>query len=83
MYGSIPRAIRHARARELNFAARELNAAFARSFIGSTVEVCVEAGGLEGRTAEYLHCRLSTPAPRRSLVKTKVAGVDNAGNLLA
>ena len=83
MPGSIPRAIRRARARELNIAARELNAAFARSFIGSTVEVCVEAGGLEGRTAEYLVCRLSTPAPRRSLVKTKVAGVDNAGNLLA
>ena len=83
MYGSIPRAIRRARARELNFAARELNAAFARSFSGSTVEVCVEAGGLEGRTAEYLHCRLSAPAPRRSLVKTKVAGVDNAGNLIA
>ena len=83
MPGSIPRAIRRARARELNIAARELIAAFARSFIGSTVEVCVEAGGLEGRTAEYLHCRLSTPAPRRSLVKTKVAGVDNAGNLLA
>ena len=83
MPGAMPRAIRLERARELNFAARELNAAFARSFIGSTVEVCVEAGGLEGRTAEYLHCRLSAPAPRRSLVKTKVAGVDNAGNLIA
>ena len=83
MPGAMPRAIRLERARELNLAARELNAAFARSFIGSTVEVCVEAGGLEGRTAEYLHCRLSAPAPRRSLVKTKVAGVDNAGNLIA
>lgn len=83
MPGAMPRAIRLERARELNLAARELNAAFARSFIGSTVEVCVEAGGLEGRTAEYLHCRLSTPAPRRSLAKTKVAGVDNAGNLIA
>ena len=83
MPGAMPRAIRLERARELNLAARELNAAFARSFIGSTVEVCVEAGGLEGRTAEYLVGRLSTPAPRRSLVKTKVAGVDNAGNLLA
>ena len=83
MPGAMPRAIRLERARELNLAARELNATFTRSFIGSTVEVCVEAGGLEGRTAEYLHCRLSAPAPRRSLVKTKVAGVDNAGNLLA
>lgn len=83
MPGAMPRAIRLERARELNLAARELNAAFARSFIGRTVEVCVEAGGLEGRTAEYLHCRLSTPAPRRSLAKTKVAGVDNAGNLIA
>ncbi|MBR6733339.1 MAG: radical SAM protein [Kiritimatiellae bacterium] len=83
MPGAMPRAVRLERARELNLAARELNAAFARSFIGSTVEVCVEAGGLEGRTAEYLHCRLSTPAPRRSLAKTKVAGVDNAGNLIA
>ena len=83
MPGAMPRAIRLERARELNLAARELNATFTRSFIGSTVEVCVEAGGLEGRTAEYLHCRLSTPAPRRSLAKTKVAGVDNAGNLLA
>ena len=83
MPGAIPRAIRLERARELNLAARELNAAFARSFIGRTVEVCVEAGGLEGRTAEYLHCRLSAPAPRRSLVKTKVASVDNAGNLIA
>lgn len=83
MPGAMPRAIRLERARELNLAARELNATFARSFIGSTVEVCVEAGGLEGRTAEYLHCRLSTPAPRRSLAKTKVAGVDNAGNLIA
>ena len=83
MPSAMPRAIRLERARELNLAARELNAAFARSFIGSTVEVCVEAGGLEGRTAEYLVCRLSTPAPRRSLVKAKVAGVDKAGNLLA
>ena len=83
MPGAMPRAIRLERARELNLAARELNAAFARSFIGRTVEVCVEAGGLEGRTAEYLHCRLSAPAPRRSIVKTKVAGVDNAGNLIA
>ena len=83
MPGAMPRAIRLERARELNLAARELNAAFARSFIGRTVEVCVEAGRLEGRTAEYLHCRLSAPAPRRSLVKTKVVGVDNAGNLIA
>lgn len=83
MPGAMPRAIRLERTRELNLAARELNAAFARSFIGRTVEVCVEASGLEGRTAEYLHCRLSAPAPRRSLVKTKVVGVDNAGNLIA
>lgn len=83
MPGAMPRAVRLERARELNLAARELNAAFARSFIGSTVEVCVEAGGLEGRTAEYLHCRLSTPAPRRSLAKALVAGADGAGTLLA
>jgi threonylcarbamoyladenosine tRNA methylthiotransferase MtaB len=83
MPNQLPRPVRLARARELNIAARELNIAFARAFVGRTVETCVEAGGLDGRTAEYLRCRLSVPAPRRSLVRAEIARVDGAGTLLA
>jgi len=75
MDGALPRAVRLERARELEAQSRQAREAFARSFLGRTVEVCVEEGGDHGWTAEYLPCRLTTPAPRRSLVNVTVANV--------
>ncbi|MGN0853609.1 MAG: radical SAM protein [Kiritimatiellia bacterium] len=83
MTGALPRAVRMARAKELERLGQARRAAFARSFIGQTVDVCVERGGDHGWTAEYLPCRLATPAPRRSLVAVAVRDVDAGGNLLA
>lgn len=81
--GALPRVTRIARAKELEEIGRAQRAAFARSFIGQTVEVCVEQGGDHGWTSEYLPCRLSASAPRRSLVAVYVKDVDGEGNLLA
>ena len=76
MDGALPRSIRLARARELEVLGRSQRAAFARSFLGQTVEVCVEKDGLHGWTAEYLHCKLKGPAVRRSLVSVVVDRVE-------
>lgn len=63
----VERALRLRRAHEIEHAGKLRHSAYARSFIGRTVQVCVECGGDHGWTSEYLPCRLSTPAPRRSL----------------
>lgn len=81
--GALPHAVRRARAQELAALGRRLRAAYARSFIGRTVEVCVERSGLFGRTAEYLPCRLAAPAPRRTLVAARVAACEADGTLAA
>ena len=83
MEGALPRPVRLARARELEALGRRQRAAFARSFVGREVEVCVERGGDHGWTAEYLPCRLVSPAPRRSLVSVRIASCDADGTLHA
>lgn len=67
MDGTLPRETRIERAKELVAAGEERRAAFERRFIGRKVEVCVERSGISGWTSEYLHCRLPSPSPRRSL----------------
>lgn len=83
MDGALPRAIRLARARDLEDVGRRQRLDFARSFVGTTVEVCVERGGLRGWTGEYLPCRLNHAYPRRSLVTACVQDIetDTRGNL--
>ena len=76
MDGALPRAIRLARAHELEALGRAQRAAFARTFLGQAVEVCVEKDGLHGWTAEYLPCKLKGPAERRSLVSVVVNRVE-------
>ncbi len=68
-------ALRRARAHALEALGAAARTAFARTFVGQTVEVCVEGTGHRGWTAEYLPCRLATPAPRRALVSVRVAAV--------
>ena len=81
MDGPLPRAVRIARAKELEKDGLAYRMAFAHTFIGQTVEVCVERGGDHGWTSEYLPCRLPCPAPRRSLVDVQVKDVDDKGQL--
>ena len=83
MEGPLPRAVRLARARELEALGRRQRVAFARSFVGQEVEVCVERAGDHGWTAEYLPCLLAFPAPRRSLVTVRIASCDADGTLHA
>ncbi len=83
MEGALPRTVRLVRARELEALGRRQRAAFARSFVGQEVEVCVERGGDHGWTAEYLPCRLASPAPRRSLVSVHITSCDADGTLHA
>ncbi len=77
MDGVLPRAVRLERARTLEARGRALRADFARSFVGQTVEVCVERGGDHGWTSEYLACKLKGPAERRSLVKVVIDRVED------
>lgn len=77
MNGALPRSVRLDRARELENLGRAQRAKFARSFIGQTVEVCVEKDCLHGWTGEYLHCKLKGPAQRRSLVKVVIDRVED------
>lgn len=81
MGGSVPPEVRRARARELEDIGRAKREAFAKSFIGQEVEVCVERDN-SGWTAEYLKCAIKAPKDladlkrtlsRRSLVKAQVA----------
>ena len=76
MAGSVPRPVRLVRARNLTALGRIQRAAFAQSFLGREVEVCVERGGEHGWTDAYLPCKWKGPAERRSLVRTSVIAVD-------
>ena len=67
----VPAGIRRERARELEAIGAANREAFARGFIGREVTVCVEKDG-NGRTDEYLRCRLKGFAPRRSLASAVV-----------
>lgn len=78
--GALPVTVRRARAHELELMGETQRRAFAQSFTGQTVEVCVERGGKHGWTAEYLPCRFSSPLPRRMLARLRIATVD--GNTL-
>ena len=75
MDGSVPRSVRLVRARNLTALGRIQRAAFAQSFLGREVEVCVESGGEHGWTDAYLPCKWKGPAERRSLVRTRVIAV--------
>ena len=76
MDGALSRAVRIARAHELESLGRQQREAFTQTFLNQEVEVCVEQGGTHGWTAEYLPCRLSRPHPRRSLVTVRVTAVN-------
>lgn len=71
MAGRISHSVRHARARNLSDIGHDRRIAFARTFPGQTVEVCVERDG-NGWTDEYLRCVLPPGLPRRSLVRLRV-----------
>lgn len=60
MEGSVPLAVRRARAKELERIGHIRREAFAKSFLGQDVEVCIERDGI-GWTAEYLKCVVEDP----------------------
>ena len=73
--GTVPHALRQARARELQAIGQRNRATFAESFIGHSVVVCIEKDG-NGWTDEYL--RASPPGgKRRSLVPFVVRSAQN------
>ena len=76
MDGAVPRTVRIARARELSAFGNARREAFAQSFIGKEVEVCVERGGEHGWTEAYLPCKWKDSAERRSLVRKRVVAVE-------
>ena len=76
MDGAIPRSLRLVRARNLTALGRAQRAAFAQTFLGREVEVCVERGGEHGWTDAYLPCKWKGPAERRSLVRKRIVAVD-------
>ncbi len=81
--GALPPDIRRARAHTLDTRARTARLAFARTFVGQDVEVCIEKGGLHGWTGEYLPCRLAgAPAERRALITCRVNAVAPDGTLI-
>ena len=75
MDGALPRAVRLFRARNLTALGRVQRAAFAQTFLGREVEVCVERGGEHGWTDAYLPCKWKGPAERRSLVRKRIVAV--------
>ncbi len=78
MLGVVPSDVRKARARELSKIADEKRAAFAKRFIGKTVEIVVEEeDACAGWTSEYLWCSCPhAKLPRKSLAKVQVTGTD-------
>ena len=82
MNGTLPRAIRLFRARNLTALGRAQRTAFAQTFLGREVEVCVERGGEHGWTDTYLPCKWKGPAERRSLVRKRIIAI-NGDTLLA
>ena len=75
MDGALPRSVRLVRARNLTTLGRVQRAAFAQTFLGREVEVCVERGGEHGWTSAYLPCKWKGPAERRSLVRKRIIAV--------
>jgi tRNA A37 methylthiotransferase MiaB len=78
MAGAMPVAVRRARAKELDAISAVQRKAFAASFLGRNVEVCIERGNT-GWTAEYLKCTFADTAAklqRRSLAQGRVIGVE-------
>jgi len=75
MDGVVPRAVRLLRARNLTALGHVQRAAFAQTFLGREVEVCVERGGEHGWTDAYLPCKWEGPAERRSLVRKRIIAV--------
>ncbi|MBR1587476.1 MAG: radical SAM protein [Kiritimatiellae bacterium] len=81
MDGSVQPALRRTRAKELEKTGRAKREAFAQTFLGQEVEVCIERDGT-GWTAEYLKCAvkdlnlLGRQWGRRSLVKARVVRVE-------
>lgn len=79
MPNPVPQAERLRRAHEIEAAAKLRHTERLQSFIGKTVEVCVERTLDEGWTSEYLRCHLTdAPAQRGELVQAKVTGVKDA-----
>ena len=76
MDDALPRTMRLVRARNLTALGRVQRAAFAQTFLGREVEVCVERGGEHGWTDAYLPCKWKGPAERRSLVRKRIIAVD-------
>ena len=78
---SVPLAVRRARAKEIEAIGQDKRRAFAASFLGKPVEVCIERNQT-GWTAEYLKCTLTAPqgiekpAARRNLVCGHVIQID-------
>ena len=84
MDGAVPLAVRRARAKELEKIGQTQRRAFAASFLGHEVEVCIERNRA-GWTAEYLKCAFGDPRAskdlgdrlsRRRLVRGRVVRVD-------
>ncbi len=78
MDGAVPVAVRRARAKELDAIGAAQRKAFAASFLGRNVEVCIERGNT-GWTAEYLKCTFAgtvVKLRRRSLAQGRVIGVE-------
>lgn len=77
----LDRAVRHGRAHELSALAREKRRAFAKRFLGATVELVIEdEKKMTGWTSEYLTCEIVNkhrfPAKRKDLVRAHVSSVD-------
>ncbi len=76
MTGALPRAVRIARAHELEALGREQRLAFVRQFLNGNVKVCIEANNT-GWTDEYVSCRVEGPIlQRRSIVAVKVSHIE-------
>lgn len=72
----VPQDVRVDRAKELAAAAGSMRNAFAKTFLGKTVEIVVEAdNGCSGWTSEYLPCSALGVVPRKSLARIRVMRV--------
>jgi len=73
--GTVPKHIRSKRAHKLTRIVKIARRKFALSFVGKTVEIVVEdKDKAVGWTSEYLRCKATGSAPRKSLVRVRVKG---------
>ena len=80
--GSIPPFERSTRARAITEKGEVNRYEYARRFYGKTVEIVVEGeDGCYGRTDEYLWCRATGNAPRKSLARVVVNKIHHDGTL--